>query len=106
MRRPKSNSKKEIIVSEYLDSEITLRELGAKYGLNFRTIQGWVRAYRINQNLIVCADEGKAIEEDERALKKQLQQVQLKNELLEEILRLSKEETGIDFKKKYGTKQS
>jgi hypothetical protein len=44
--------------------------------------------------------------EDIRALKKQLKEAELKNELLEEMLRLSSQQAGVDFRKKFGSKQS
>ena len=44
--------------------------------------------------------------ENFKKLKKQLEDAQLKNELLEEMLRLSEEETGLDLRKKFGPRQS
>ncbi|MEO6849130.1 MAG: hypothetical protein ABI203_11015, partial [Mucilaginibacter sp.] len=40
-----------------------------------------------------------------KALRKQLEEEKLKNELLEEILRLSEEQAGIDFRKKFGSRR-
>ena len=93
-------SKKQQIVSEYLTGNETLTALSARYGVNARTIQSWVRAFRKQHPA-----EDVEIPSDVKALKKQLAEAQLKNELLEEMLRLSEEQTGIDFRKKFGSKQ-
>lgn len=93
------------IVSEYLTGNESYKSLGDKYGVQARTIQSWVRAFRKQSR---SSSEPMIIEQDKHAkeLQKQLEQVQLKNDLLEEMLRLSEEQTGIDFRKKFGTKQS
>jgi transposase-like protein len=97
----KISDKKSQIISEYLTGEDTFNGLEQKYGVKARTIQTWVRAYRKSHDM-----SPKVPPENIKALKKELQQMQLKNELLEEMLRLSTEQAGIDIRKKYGTKQS
>jgi transposase-like protein len=101
MINKKVSDKKGQIVSEYLTGTDSFNTLEEKYGVKARTIQTWVRAYRKKEGML---PENSV--EDFKALKKQLLQMQLKNELLEEMLRLSVEQTGIDVRKKYGTKQS
>lgn len=101
MIRKKQIEKKQQIISEYLSGDATLKALGEKYSVNLRTIQSWVRAFRNRQSTVSCD-----IQTDVRVLQKQLEESQLKNELLEELLKLSEEQTGIDFRKKYGTRQS
>lgn len=101
MIKRKITNKKGQIISEYLTGGDTFKALELKYGINARTIQTWVRAYRIKEG--VTSENSP---EDVRTLKKQLLDTQLKNELLEEMLRLSAEQTGIDVRKKYGTRQS
>lgn len=101
MDRKKVSDKKSQIISEYLTGADTFNALEQKYGVKARTIQTWVRAYRKSHDIVLEVPP-----EDVKSLKKQLQQIQLKNELLEEMLRLSAEQTGIDIRKKYGTKQS
>ena len=103
MIRRKEVSKKQQIISEYLSGNDTFKSLSLKYGVNKHTIQTWVRAYRLNNATSAEISIG---EDDVKKLKKQLEDAQLKNELLEEMLRLSAEQTGIDIRKKYGTKQS
>jgi transposase-like protein len=96
--------KKSQIISEYLSGTDTLNTLELKHGIKARTIQSWVRAYRKKHMLIEVPES--ATDENIKGLKKQLEHAQLKNELLEEMLRLSEEQTGIDFRKKFGTRQS
>ena len=93
-------SKKQQIISEYLTGSETLVVLSEKYGVNARTIQSWVRAFRKQESVLPLAEP-----EDVKALKKELAQAKLKNELLEEMLRLSEEHSGIDFRKKFGSGQ-
>jgi len=101
MDRKKVSDKKGLIISEYLTGTDSFNALERKYGVKARTIQTWVRAYRRRHDMVPEVPP-----EEVKLLKKQLQQMQLKNELLEEMLRLSVEQTGIDMRKKYGTKQS
>jgi transposase-like protein len=103
MKRSEDVSKKQQIISEYLSGNDTFKSLSLKYGVNERTIQTWVRAFRLNNS---AGAEISTDKDDVKKLKKQLEDAQLKNELLEEILRLSAEQTGFDGRKKYGTKQS
>lgn len=93
------------IITEYLSETHSFAFLGNKYSVNLRTIQNWVRAYRLSGSSLAVQSTLVNNEQDVRLLRKQLAQMELQNALLEEILRLSKEQTGIDFKKKYGTKQ-
>lgn len=92
------------IISEYLTGDQTFKQLSSKYGVNERTIQSWVRGFRKRNNQAGQALAG-GDSTEVKALKKQLQQSELKNELLEEMLRLSEEQTGIDLRKKFGAGQ-
>ena len=99
----KTPATKQQIISEYLNGSDTFKALSLKYGVNGRTIQTWVRAFRVNNPMqVITSTEPNDI----KKLKKQLEDAKLKNELLEEMLRLSEEQTGLDLRKKYGTKQS
>jgi transposase-like protein len=95
--------KRQQVILEYLKGDASFKAIGMKYGINPRTIQGWVRAYRKlhGQDIPIAGAQ-----EDMKGLKKQLEYARLKNELLEEMLRLSEEHTGIDLRKKFGTRQS
>ena len=100
----KDGINKEGIILEYFSQENTFKTLGKKYGIPFRTIQSWVRAYReshpgIDKNFVPQTAK-------EKELKAELDRLQLKNQLLEEMLDLAENETGIRLRKKYGTKRS
>ena len=99
IQRKRIVNKREII-REYLSSDVTFKALGEKYSLPARTIQTWVRSYRLNH-----PEEGEMAVEG-NGLQKRLEQAELKNDLLEEILKIAEEETGIDFKKKFGARRS
>lgn len=96
---------KQQIISEYLSGDDTFAALGVKYGVNLRTIQSWVREFR-KQHPSITVPSDVSDDAQVKALKKQLAHAQLKNELLEEMLRLTEEQTGVDWRKKYGARQS
>lgn len=105
MIRKKEFSDKQQIISEYLSGDQTFEQLGQKYYVAARTIQSWVRAFRKRSGI----DTQEVVRQDKNdlaTLKRQLEEAQLKNELLEEMLRLSAQQTGVDIRKKYGTRQS
>ncbi len=105
MIRKKEFSDKQQIISEYLSGDQTFEQLGQKYHVAPRTIQSWVRTFRKRSG--IDRPEGVRNDKDDvAALKRQLEEAQLKNELLEEMLRLSAQQTGVDIRKKYGTRQS
>lgn len=93
---------KNLIISEYLTTKATFVELEAKYGVNYRTIQSWVRAYRERSEEKVSDSSTNDVAD----LKEQLEQQKMNSELLEEMLRLSEQHTGIALRKKFGTKRS
>ena len=95
--------KKDQIVSEYLTGTDSFAALSEKYGVNARTIQTWVRAFR-KQEPEAELTSVQEQETDINTLKKRLKQAELKNVLLEEMLRLSEEHTGINLRKKFGSK--
>ncbi|TFF29713.1 helix-turn-helix domain-containing protein [Mucilaginibacter psychrotolerans] len=104
MVRKEKVHKKHEIISEYLTGTETFVALSSKYGVNARTIQTWVRKFREQEPTV----DNLSVEEREtdiRVLQKQLEEAKLKSELLEEMLRLSEEHTGINLRKKFGLKQ-
>lgn len=104
MIRQNEYENKQQIISEYLSGDQTFDQLGQKYGVPGRTIQSWVRAFRKRTCEASIKDSGSKA--NIASLKKQLAEAALKNELLEEMLRLAGQQTGVDFRKKYGTRQS
>lgn len=95
---------KEAIIEEYLNCENTFKSLGEKYGIAARTIQTWVRAYRKQRPGSNQSAKEKPVG-NEQELQKEIERLRLKNELLEEIIKLSEQQTGINLRKKYGPRQ-
>lgn len=93
------------VILEFLNSKMTYKELAVKYGIPSSTIKSWVRAYRKRHPV----EEGNIEPHhnlDAETSNKQLKELMLKNQLLNQIIKLAEEHTGIDFKKKFGTRQS
>ena len=106
---------KEKIIAEYLAGGISYRELQAKYGVDFRTIHGWVQQFRgryTNSNKPAKSKVSKPNQSTEplpkevKLLQAELRRLQLHNELLEAMIDIGKDQFGIDLRKKSGTKQS
>ncbi len=109
----RDNKEKEKIIAEYKVGNISYRELGKKYGISFQTICNWVLAFEGRKKKYSKSTKPippiARIEEmptDIKLLQSELRRTKLRNKLLEEIIRLAKEETGIDLIKKAGTKRS
>lgn len=104
MKEKEVKANKHEIIAEYLTGKESYGALCEKYGVNARTIQTWVRAFRQRGGSVAIAVDREA-DTDIKTLKKQLKEAELKNELLTEMLRLSEEQTGINFRKKFGSGQ-
>jgi transposase-like protein len=115
MDKKNENISKEAIVAEYLTGSISYRGLEAKYGVPSRSICDWVLEYQgrkpswKEKKRRKLEKEGKSPEpelpKDVKLLQDALRKSQLKSELLEEMLKLSEEHTGIDLRKKFGAKR-
>lgn len=115
MDKKKENISKEAIVAEYLTGSISYRGLEAKYGVPSRSICDWVLEYQgrkpswKEKKRQKLEKEGKSQEpelpKEVKLLQDALKKSQLKSELLEEMLKLSEEHTGIDLRKKFGAKR-
>jgi len=109
----KKEINREEIIAEYLTGNISYRALGEKHGVPSRSICDWVMRYQ--GRLLSWKEKGRKekatgkkeqeLSNDVKILQKALRKSELKSELLEEMLRLSEEHTGIDLRKKFGTKQ-
>ena len=103
---------KEKIIAEYLAGGTSYRILGKKYGYSRQTILEWVQEFqglkriRNKPSIKELPDQIEALPKDVQALQKELRSMKLRNKLLEEVIRIEKEETGIDLLKKAGTKRS
>jgi len=115
MDKKKANISKEAIVAEYLTGTISYRGLEAKYGFPSRSICDWVLEYQgrkpVWKEKKRRKDEraGKTqapdLPKDVKILQEALRKSQLKSELLEEMLKLSEDYTGVDLRKKFGAKR-
>ncbi len=115
MDKRKENISKEAIVAEYLTGSKSYRGLETKYGISSRTICDWVMDFqgrkpswkdKKRRNLEIKGKKPEPeLPKDVKLLQASLRKSQLKSELLEEILKLSEEHTGIELRKKFGTKQ-
>ena len=106
---------KESIIAEYLSTSISYRELGVKYGMNFRNLHRWVMQYqgrmkRPTTRKIVMPAESLGGQEplptDVKQLQAELRKARLLNEVLTEVINIAEEELGLPIRKKSGTKQS
>ncbi len=106
---------KEKIIAEYLAGGITYRQLQAKYGVDFRTIHGWVQQFRGRYNSSNHSPKSKIAKPNQpteplpkevKLLQAELRRLQLHNELLEAMIDIGKDQFGIDLRKKSGAKQS
>ena len=99
---------KEAIIAEYLTGGHSYRQLGAKYGLDFRTIHYWVSSYKgktTPKKKQVKVMPPAPVPAEVKQLQAELHKAKLHGEVLEEMLRLSEQLTGIALRKKFGTKQ-
>ena len=115
MDKKKENISKEAIVAEYLTGSISYRGLEAKYGVPSRSICDWVMEYQgrkpswKEKKRRKLEKEGNPPEpelpRDVKLLQDALRKSKLKSELLEEMLKLSEDYTGVDLRKKFGAKR-
>jgi transposase-like protein len=111
----KKEINREEIIAEYLIGNISYRALGKKHGVPSRSICDWVMKYQgrlpswkekeKRRNEKVTGKKEIKLSNDVKILQKALRKSELKSELFEEMLKLSEEHTGIDLRKKFGTKQ-
>lgn len=101
---------KEAIIAEYLTGDYSYRQLGLKYGIDFRKIHYWVSNYKGKiksvKKSIKAKEQVAVLPAEVKQLQAELRKAKLHNEVLEEMLKLSEQLTGIELRKKFGTKQS
>jgi len=111
----KKEINREEIIAEYLTGNISYRALGKKHGVPSRSICDWVMKYQgrmpswkekeKRRKEKATGKKEPELSNEVKVLQKALRKSQLNNELLEEMLKLSEEHTGIDLRKKFGTRQ-
>lgn len=100
---------KEAIIAEYLTGDYSYRQLEKKYGIDFRKIHSWVNSYKGNikpKKTVVNPQPESSLPTEVKQLQAELRKAKLHAEVLEEMLKLSENLTGIELRKKFGTKQS
>jgi transposase-like protein len=109
----KTTVNREAIIAEYLTGEITFRQLAAKYGVDFRTIHYWVSSYKgkitpkakLRKNSLQSEIAPVVLPAEVKKLQAELRKAKLHAEVLEEMLKLSEDLTGIELRKKFGAKR-
>ena len=109
----KTTVNREAIIAEYLTGEITFRQLAAKHGVDFRTIHYWVSNYKgkikskakLPKSSLQVPAAPAALPADVKKLQAALHKATLHAAVLEEMLKLSEDLTGIELRKKFGAKR-
>src|ERR1035437_2837838 len=108
-----TQNEKEGIITEYLTSEISYRDLGEKHGVDFRTLHQWVQNYQGKMRNRKNDTKAKSLPEsqeqlptDIKKLQEDLRKARLLNEVLTEVINIAEEELNLPIRKKYGTRQS
>ena len=101
---------KEAIIAEYLVGETTYRKLGAKYGIDFRTLHWWVMKYQGKKQKPSTLAKPKVVEDpplptEVKQLRAELRKAQLHNQLLNAMIDIAEDQLKIDIRKKSGTKR-
>src|ERR1043165_1062515 len=101
-----------MVVREYELGDLSLPQLGQKYGIDYRRIHEWNKRLNVELadiiSLSVTEEEQKEVESLNKeldALKKKLEYEQMRNFALETMADLAKEQLGIDLRKNFGAKQ-
>jgi transposase-like protein len=104
---------KDAIVSEYLTGNLSYRQLGAKYGINYKNIHRWVRRVHGKKPRVVSKpiehleqQIDKPMSADVYQLQQELRKAQLNNKLLNAMIDIAEEQLGVEIRKKSGTRQS
>lgn len=106
----KKDINKEEIIAEYLAGKSSYRKLEKRYGYNRTTINEWVMEYQ-GRGKKARRKQSRQLPDDEKSinvkeLQAALRKEQLRNQVLEAMLDIGKEQYGIDLRKKTGTKRS
>lgn len=110
--RFKTKWEKEAIIAEYLNGLGTCKELGLKHGVDYRTLNHWVRKFqgRVLKKEKRGNDTGSDSEDRGctptiKELQAELHKARLHNELLNAIIDVAEDRFKIDIRKKSGTKR-
>ena len=108
----KTIREQEAIIAEYLIGDLTYRELGIKYGVDFRRIHSWVSRFqgkqvkKVKSKVKLTYDLPKEeLPTDVKQLQEELRKAKLHNQLLNAIIDIAEDQLKIDIRKKSGTRQ-
>lgn len=103
------------VVARYEEGGVSLRDLEAEYGINFRKIHRWVKEAEAVGGIAewekqraqgeLTAEQSKQLPKDVRRLQKELEEARLYNKLLNAMIDIAEEQMGIDIRKKPGAKR-
>ncbi len=104
------SEQKEAIIAEYLLGKTSYRNLGKKYGIDFRLIHSWVMKFqgKLVRKSIKTSIENKVVNEplptEVKLLQQELRKAKLHNELLTTMIDIAEKQLHISIRKKSGTK--
>lgn len=101
------------IAQDYNDGNESLKQVAARYDINFRYVQRWSKEFsselREDESTIVMTEqeqnELEALKKQNKQLKEKLDYEQMRTFALETMIDLAKEKLGVDVRKNFGAKQ-
>lgn len=98
---------REAIVAEYLSGGTSFRKIASKYGISSRRVFYWVKCHHkdLQEQKQLNSEAVNPLPSEVIQLQAELRRARLHTELLEEMLKLSEDVTGIELRKKFGTRQ-
>ena len=100
------------VLSDMCENGLSTFGVAKKYGIKTHTtVLYWLRQYVLTEKSLSLSQETmqkvmeEKLQEEVSNLRKALQYSELRNEALQELLKIGKEEYGIDLLKKAGAKQ-
>lgn len=114
MERMKGRKIRVEVVAEYLTGQGSYRELGRRYGIGRTTVHEWVKEHKsgkgpdqeaIDRVAGVFETREGSLPEDVGRLKRELREARLHTKLLEAMIDIAEEQTGIVIRKKPGAKR-
>lgn len=101
---------KEAIIAEYLTGESSYRQLGTRYGIDFRMIHSWVMKYQGKNQKPQKKAKMEPVDEtplpsEVQQLQRELRRVRLHNKLLNAMIDIAEDQLKIDIRKKSGARQ-
>ncbi len=114
MERMKARKIRVEAVAAYLAGEGSSREIGRRYGVGVTTVCQWVKEHKsgkgADQEAIervagILETSEKSMPEDVERLKRELREARLHVKLLDAMIDIAEEQTGVVIRKKPGAKR-